>query len=31
MKAFRLVAWGQPPEFVDVARPDPACADPIST
>ena len=23
MKAFRLVAWGQPPEFVDVARPDP--------
>ncbi len=23
MKAFRLVAWGQPPEFVDVSRPDP--------
>jgi alcohol dehydrogenase, propanol-preferring len=23
MKAFRLVAWGQPPEFVDVARPEP--------
>lgn len=23
MKAYRLVAWGQPPEFVDVPRPDP--------
>lgn len=23
MKAYRLVAWGHPPEFVDVARPEP--------